>query len=329
LTEPLRTLANKVFEVCRKDSNPEFVIDQVYYLVTLLDLPEEADFPDVIDKVATMFLDLLGSENILNVDIDDVSLYQESNCPSPSKDIDNKLTPDHPSTSGHIDNQLCPSPSKSILVCSSPSRNTNGLPCPSPSKVINNQLTLNCSSPSRDTDSQAIQIYPSPSGIINQSTQDTAFSATQDLFPDFKLTEASETLNPDTFLTPSISTLSSSFSTPFLTSVLDLPSESDSDVTLQLSDSGPTTRQCPLRKFIKKIPIKEPYFQRFCKAVSQACGLDHSKDNIKRQCTLLISKNSAASIPTMQNNFGVQGIIQRIVPKVAATFAENKKAQST
>jgi len=78
LTEPLRVLATKVFETCKKDDNPSFVQEQILYLVSILDLPENTDSPDVVKEVRETFLFLLGSEQLVDIDdagdIDDVML---------------------------------------------------------------------------------------------------------------------------------------------------------------------------------------------------------------------------------------------------------------
>jgi hypothetical protein len=80
LTAPLRILATKVFETCKKEGNPSFVIEQIFYLVSLLDLPDDTDSPHVVKEVATRFLLFLGSEQQVDIDDadgDDVTLSSE------------------------------------------------------------------------------------------------------------------------------------------------------------------------------------------------------------------------------------------------------------
>jgi len=357
LTEPLSILANKVFEICKKDCKHEFVIEQLYYLVTLLDLPEEVDSSDVINEVAFMFLHFLGREQGLRIDCDDVLLSGESVCSFPPENIDNQLSLSHRSPPRSIYNHLRPPTNVSQIspVClSSPGIQLNPA-CSPPSREGDVPAAQSCPSPTIYADSQVIQSCPSPSGNV-RSTEATAPSPSQDLFPDFQLSGTTETWPAGSLLTPSQSRVSISSSTPLLipasevhsepvhaTSLLtpsqsrvsissptplpvpvsDAPSEPDSD------NSGPATRQCLVRKFVKKMATKEAYFLKFCKAVATTCGASHSKDTIIQQCTLLISKNCLTTISIVKNNFGIQGVIQRIVPKVASILAENKKTPFT
>ena len=109
---------------------------------------------------------------------------------------------------------------------------------------------------------------------------------------------------------------------------MEAPSESESEVTLQLSSDGRSTRSSFMKKFITKMARKENYFLKFCNVVAMACNSNPSESNIIDQSTILIKKICVTSIPTVQNNFGLQGTIQRIVPKVVSILAEKKKSPS-
>jgi len=90
---------------------------------------------------------------------------------------------------------------------------------------------------------------------------------------------------------------------------MEAPSEPESEVTLQLSENCPAIRSSFMKKFINKMARKESYFLKFCNVVALACKSNPSESNIIHQSTLLIKTYCVTSIPTVQNNFGLQGTI--------------------
>jgi len=169
---------------------------------------------------------------------------------------------------------------------------------------------------------------PSPSGNRQSVTQDFNTAASPDLFPDFQLTENTGNETLPSPLSPSQAPVAATPSSPILPSNMEAPSESESEVTLQLSADGPATRSSLMKKFINKMARKESYFNKFCNVVAMACNSKPSESNIIHQSTILIKKTCVTSIPTVQNNFGLQGTIQRIVPKVVSILADKKKSPS-
>ena len=427
LTAPLRILATKVFETCKKEGNPSFVIEQIFYLVSLLDLPDDTDSPHVVKEVATRFLLFLGSEQQVDIDDadgDDVTLSSEgpsssniqltqNSCISSSESLFpsfqfsgtpislpllSVLTPPNPRVSFSHSTPLpssfnsAPPPTsipEASLVLISDTPVTSETPAQATiqtsieassqlvttpaqtSTILTSSVIVSAPPLFSETPSEAsLALISDPpltfktpaQATIQTSTIEASSQLTTTLARTSTSVTSLETISapPLDFGTPSEATHPTSiealFSAPLLASSMkfvlrssdkvkksahpstisaaaplltlntELPSESDSEIALNLSNNGPVTRQQLLRKFIRRMTNKEPYFLKFCKAVLQACGSNKSKDNIIGQCTRLISLNCASSTTTIQSNFAVQGIIQRIVPKVISIIEENKAA---
>jgi len=424
LTEPLRILATKVFETCKKEGNPAFVIEQIFYLVSLMDLPDDTDSPDVVNEVATRFLLFLGSDQQVDIDdADDIQLTQSSSIsssenlfpgfqftatpvslppspvltpPTPRVSLNSAPSPTSipeaslvlisdppvtaetpaqatPQTYTEASSQLVTTPAHTSNILTTPitvsapplsSETQSGdsfaliseppLTFETPAQATI-QTSIEASSQLVTTPEKTSTIFSEPPLTFEIPTQATNQTFTCEASSQLATTPVQTSINvtsSETISTPSLSlgtpsevthptSIEALFSTPLpasatisvaaplLTINTELPSESDSETALNLSNNGPVTRQRLFRKFIRKMTNKERYFLKFCKAVLQACGSNKSKDNIIGQCTRLISLNCASSIMTIQSNFAVQGIIQRIVPKVISIIEENKAAPPT